>query len=250
MSILLLGYKGYLGSFLYDNLECDIEDQDTKYDFIINCIGKPDLDFCEKNPDLSENSNYKILIPYAEKHKEAKIINFSSYYVYNSAGLCTEYSATTDKYVYTKHKLLSEQLVTSLGGVTFRLGKLFGHADINKQYKLTEYIIKNNVLTLDSVLFNPTSLYQVLDVVKHWIHSFKPGIYNLSNLGITSHYDYGVYINDLLHTKKRIRRADQTFHSFSNYGKFCMNSSKLDTVFPLRDWKEDMNKYIKDLKLC
>ena len=58
MKLLILGHTGYLGSFLYEHLSKKYQvdtlvEKSGKYDYIINCIGKPDLEFCEKNPDIS-----------------------------------------------------------------------------------------------------------------------------------------------------------------------------------------------------
>ena len=58
MKVLLLGHNGYLGTHLLENIDVDILQERNvynngkKYDYVINCIGKPNLEYCEKNPDL------------------------------------------------------------------------------------------------------------------------------------------------------------------------------------------------------
>ena len=67
MKVLLLGHKGYLGSYLFQNLNVDIlkdrnvYDNGKKYDYVINCIGKPDLEYCEQHIMETNYSNWLIV---------------------------------------------------------------------------------------------------------------------------------------------------------------------------------------------
>lgn len=252
MKILLLGHKGYLGSYISENIDVDyletreIYNNGKQYDYVINCVGKPNLEYCENNPIETDYSNFGIVNDIILHYPNSKIINFSSYYVYDEYGECTEESTTTKKYKYCEQKLNGESLVKN--GVSFRIGKLFGHKDLLKQNKLTEYIIKNDDITLDNVSFNPTSLNQVLDVIKF---EFKNnnlfGIYNLSNYGHTTHYDYGCYINELLGNTKKIKKVSEIKRIFSNYGKFLMSTQKLHKICKLFPWQTDLKNYIQSL---
>lgn len=252
MKILLLGETGYLGSWLKASLDkYDVETIDTgkEYDFIINCIGKPDLEFCEEYPHTSLESNFQVVYNICEKHPKSQIIHFSSYYVYDGEGLCTEGSSVTDAYSYTRHKLASERVVLlGEGNYVFRLGKLFGYS-VSPQNKLTEYIINNDTITLDRMVFNPTSLQQVSDVVKAVLSEEIPwGLYNLSNLGTTTHYDYGIYINNYLGKEKTITPTDILPRKFHNYGRFAMSVQKLNKFFKLRGWQGDLENYLWEVK--
>jgi dTDP-4-dehydrorhamnose reductase len=253
MKILLLGHRGYLGSYLYENLDVDILDgrnvynNGKKYDYVINCIGKPDPDYCEQHILESNYSNWLVIDTIKSYYSEAKIINFSSYYVYDDAGLCNEESNTTYKYAYMRQNLNGEKLIEN--GVSFRLGKLFGHK-YHQKGKLIEHIINSNTdIILDSVLFNPTSLIQILKVIKFELgNNTLNGIYNLSNLGYASPYDYGVLICDTLRLKKNIVKIDRINKSFNNYGRFLMDVSKLNNIYPLIDWKIDFIDYLNQFK--
>ena len=249
MKILLLGERGYLGSFLRQHLDVDILDKREVYDncneyeYVINCIGKPNLEYCETHKEETDYSNRDVILDIQLFYPTSKIINFSSYYVYDSTELCDENSNTTRKFNYTRQKLESEELVKN--GVSFRIGKLFGHLDVNAQSKLTEHVIKNDNLSLDTVTFNPTSLEQVLKVVKHELSTNSlNGVYNLSNLSTTTHYEYGVFIDTYLNTHKQITKVDKIDRSFSSYGRFTMNCEKLNSCIQLTHWKIDMIKYL------
>jgi len=245
MTIFLLGHNGYLGSYLVKHLEVDTVLQDKKYDYFINCASKTSLEFCEENPTISKSSNLDVL---CETHKlipEAKIITFSSYYVYNDNGFCSEEAATTDRYQYTKHKLLGETYATRHGGVVFRLGKLFGNPH-SSQNRLTEALLESSSITLDEVSFNPTSVRQVLDVVKHELRGgCLEGIYNLSNKGHATHAEYGNFVNDRRKIPMSISIISRLPRQFHNYGKFLMDTSKLERDIELRHWKEDLQEYLK-----
>lgn len=252
MKVLLLGHKGYLGSYLYENINTDILDtrgvynNNKIYDYVINCVGKPNLEYCELNENETNYSNYGILEDVKRYYPKAKIINFSSYYVYDDEGFCDENSKVSQKYNYCKQKIKSEMLVDN--GVSFRIGKLFGHKDINKQNKLTEFILKNQEVNLDEAQFNPTSINQVLKVVSYELQNNNLyGVYNLSNDGYTTHYDYGKYINELLGGDKKINKVYDIGKSFDNYGRFLMTCQKLKKYVKLTPWENDLKFYIKSL---
>lgn len=247
MNILLLGHKGYLGSYLHRSLSYkhDVLPKNNEYDYIINCIGKPDLEYCETHPEISKVSNYTVIKPYVERYPNSKIINFSSYYVYDSAGFCFEYSNITENYFYTHHNLLCERFITRNNGVTFRLGKLFGNSYCRERGKLTEYIIQKEEMILDSVLFNPVSVSQIKKIIEHELkNKYMTGIYNLSNDGYASHYDYGLFINEMLGTNKSLTKIKKMKRSFHNYGNFLMSVDKLKNDINLTSWELDLYKYL------
>ena len=84
MKILILGHKGYLGSYLHQYIDSDVligrdvYDNGQQYDCIINCIGKVSLEYCESNPDQSYKSNVQVVKDIITNYPNTKIINFSS----------------------------------------------------------------------------------------------------------------------------------------------------------------------------
>jgi dTDP-4-dehydrorhamnose reductase len=249
MKVLLLGHNGYLGAHLLENIDVDILQERNvynngkTYDYIINCIGKPNLEYCEKNPIETNYSNCDVILDIKKIYPKSKIINFSSYYVYNDDGECTENSVVTKKYNYTRQKLKGESLIEN--GVSFRVGKLFGSSK-NTQNKLTEHILSSKELHLDNVWFNPTSLSQIEQVVKFELHNNKlQGIFNLANSGNTTHYEYGIFINNLLNSNKIINKIEKIQRGFDNYGRFLMSLEKIKKYVKLNDWKCDMKDFLK-----
>ena len=263
MNLLILGHEGYLGSYLYENIknkynvdtlkvDSDVYYNGKKYDYVINCAAISDLEYCEENKEESDYVNRDIINDIIKYYSESKIIHFSSYYVYDDEGFCNENSKTTRKYNYCRQKLESEEIVTKNNSVSFRLGKLFGHEYLNKNERdrLPEHIIKNDNLRLDDVKFNPTRLNQVLRVVEYELKNNNLfGIYNLSNNGYSTHYEFACYINEILGNKKHIEISSKTKRIFHNYDKCLMDCSKLDKIIKLVDWRKDMDEYLENLKI-
>jgi dTDP-4-dehydrorhamnose reductase len=245
---LLLGHNGYLGSYLHRALNCDILSEKNvysngnSYKYVINCIGKPDLEYCESNSESTSYANAYLIEDIKKYYSQSKIINFSSYYVYDDQGLCTEDSKTTDEYVYCKQKLISESL--NKNGINLRIGKLFGN-HFKKQNKLTEYILENDNLIIDEILFNPTSVKSISLLLKNKNFIDKNyGIFNFSNTGVTSHYDYALYIASYLKLDKKISKTSKLSRIFKNYGSFAMDISKINSKVNLNHWEDDIKDYL------
>lgn len=251
MKILLLGHKGYLGSYLYGKIkDVHVENKNIEYDYVINCIGKPDLEYCENNPNISFESNYNIVNKILSTIKFNKLIHFSSYYVYDDMNECNETSNVTYDYNYTRHKLMGEKLALENNSIVFRIGKLFGHRNLSQQNKLTEFLMTTKEAVVDNILFNPTSLRQVYDIILFELsNNSLNGLYNLSNIGEkVTHYEYAVFLKDIYNKNLNIKYIEKHKRIFHNYGRFWMTSEKLNNIVRLNDWKEDMATYIGEMK--
>jgi dTDP-4-dehydrorhamnose reductase len=248
-SVLVLGHKGFLGSYLTKHLGADtVENAQGTYDYVINCIGKPSVEFCQENFAVSLESNVNVVRKMISDYPKSKIIHFSSYYVYDALGFCSEVSPTTNAYNYMRHKLESEQLVVAAHGLVFRLGKLFGKSDGKKQGKFTDYVLEHQEMIVDNVQFNPTSLKQVLRVINFERSTGAlSGIFNLSNRGVTTHFAYATHINYLTGNAKKIYDIAKAERIFNNYGRFAMDCSKLEQFVPLTDWQVDLAEFIKEI---
>lgn len=241
---LLLGDKGYLGSYLNNVLDCDvladriIYNNGNEYQYIINCIAKPNVSYCETNIEDSFYSNAYIVNDIKTLYPKSKIINFSSYYVYDKDGLCDELSPTNDTLSYSKQKLLSESL--NQNGLNFRLGKLFGNL-LSNQYRLTEKVLHEDILHIDNILFNPASVKCIEAVLKHddFLEN-NLGLFNLANNGYVSHYEYAKFILDYLGIKKQLYEIKNPGKKFINHGRFLMSTEKISSSIKLNHWKDDL----------
>ncbi len=245
---LILGHNGYLGNYLINHLDCDILEEKQIYNngydykFVINCIGKPDVKFCEENYQISKYSNADVILDIKKYYPSSKIVNFSSYYVYDDLGLCTESSATSNIMAYARQKLISEKINND--GINFRLGKLFG-STYKQQRKLSEIILSEKTIYLDNVLFNPVSTKCVCDVIKNTnFISDHQGVFNLANDGIVSHYEYGKFIINYLNLDSKIYYHSMTEKPFPNHGNFVMSLDKIKKYIKLNFWQDDLTEYL------
>jgi dTDP-4-dehydrorhamnose reductase len=250
MNITIVGERGYLGSYLMRRLQ---EDDYSKYegDYVINCAGLVSVEISEQDPDRSFNSNAKLVRDLIKKYPDRKLISFSSYYVYDEPEvLCDELSKTTEAYAYMRHKLIGEKYALIAGGLCFRLGKLYGHPDLNRQERLTECLIKNSEgFVLDNVIFNPTSLETVYTAIRfELLNQSLYGLFNLSDDGVTSHSSYGEFVLKCLNRRTPILRVDKTEKTFHNYGNFAMDIGKIKRIISLSHWTENMERYVSTLK--
>ena len=251
MNILLLGHNGYLGDYIKNNFKCDILNERNiynngkKYDYIINCIGKPDVEFCEKNPEISKYSNCDVIMDIKNNYK-AKIINFGSYYCYNDEVSCEEDSKTITDYNYMQDKIQGEKY--NFDGLNLRIGKLFGNKN-KEQGKFFDYIIKNDNLQCDGVFFNPCSVYIIKKVLEYEFKNKNlQGIYNCANDGCPSHYEFAEFVTRFLQNKT-VNLIEKLKRSFSNYGRFYMNLGKLKKLIHLDYWQNDVEKYFQTVDI-
>jgi dTDP-4-dehydrorhamnose reductase len=232
--IQIVGSKGFLGSELSKFLP------PVSKNIVINCAGKSSLEYCEENPEQSLESNLNLVKRLASERPHL-LIHFSSYYVYDDAPICSELANTTRAYQYCKHKLESEQVVLEAKGIVFRIGKLFGKE--LQPGKLFDYIATSKgTMTLDRVLFNPTSNSLIkkicLDVIFN--NTLPSDVYNLgcdnpaSAIDIAKHYGKDSYI-------RAIDKIEKPFH---NYGRFLMDLSKIKSYYTsLPTWEEELWRY-------
>jgi len=232
--IQVVGSKGFLGS------EISLHLPPVSKNIIINCAGKSSLEYCEQHPEESLESNLNLVKRLASERPHL-LIHFSSYYVYDDEPICNELSNTTRAYQYCKHKLESEQVVLEAKGIVFRIGKLFGKA--LQPGKLFNYIATTKgTITLDRVLFNPTSNKLIKKICLDAIfnNTLPSDVYNLgcdnpaSAIDIAKHYDKSRYI-------RAIDKIEKPFH---NYGRFLMDLSKIKSYYKrLPTWEEELWNY-------
>lgn len=254
-SIKILGPCGYLGSFLHEELPLDpnieLWDGEGSPDFLINCVGLADFDTCEKEPLRSLESNAVHLMKRCEEIKPKKVINFSSYYVYNSKELCTSGSNLTAENVYMRHKLISEAYTTLLGGANIRLGKLFG-GPLHGQSKFVEHCIRETHIKADGVVCPFTHLDTVLWMVKALIYieaEQSPPVTLNCLTGNMSHFNFAQYVADITNLggklpKKTVELVPNR-NPFPSYGNFAM--SPVSGTEEVWDLEEVVYDYLEEL---
>ena len=283
MKILITGANGQLGSelkeltkkfpgwhFLFTDIdELNITDenevknyfQQQQPGFVINCAAYTAVDKAESDAQTAEKVNAlapKLLAKYS-KITGAKLIHISTDYVFDGESFVpySEENKVNPKGVYGKTKLQGEincfeENPDSLVIRTSWLYSTFGNNFVKTMLRLAGERDKLNVV-FDQV-GTPTNAADLADAILSIIQisvkykeKFVPGIYNYSNEGVASWYDFAKAIFEIAGIKCEVSPvlSDQfpTPAKRPNYS--VLNKSKIKNTFGLviPYWKES-------LKIC
>lgn len=221
MNILVTGADGQLGRslarivndsvdrYLFTDLAgLDIVDTDAveayvrenSIDVIVNCASYTAVDKAEDEPEKADLVNNRAVAGMAEvaKRNEAVLIHISTDYVFDGCA-CTPYkddAETSPLSVYGRTKADSERAVVESGCryIIFRTSWLYADEGSNFVRKILEKSAENPVL---DVIFDqigtPTYASDLADLIFYVIEERKldnTGIYNYSNEGVCSWYDF------------------------------------------------------------
>ena len=284
MNILITGANGQLGSEikelspLYKNLnftftdvdELDITNYDAlgkyfsknKFQCIINCAGYTAVDKAESEKAKAIQINataVKYLAEYSSS-QNALFVHISTDYVFDGRS-CKPYSEgdmTNPKSVYGKTKLDGEVEVifNAQKSIIFRTSWLYSSYGSN----FVKTIIKaaNEKGALNVVydqIGNPTYAKDlaktILDIVPTYHAQNKSEIYNYSNEGVTSWYDFAKEITEMADIKCSISPIETKDYSTPavrpQYS--VLNKSKIKKQFNIviPHWKDSLRECIKKI---
>ncbi len=281
MNILIFGSSGQLGSDIFKELsftklyniyrptssEINLSKKDfikkintKKYDYIINCAAIHDVDFAQKNTELTYHVNSYVpeeLAKYCDLNN-CHLIHFSTDYVFDGIRSNNleyiEEDLTNPINIYGASKELGEKKIKSLlkNYYIFRVSTLFGSTPPRgKKYNFVDAIInkfKNNEsLSVVSDQFSkPTSTLFISRIVKEMIQNkIESGLYHLTNNQSLSFYDYASKILRFLTSNYVIQKINYNDLKFKvERPKFSsLNSNKIYTYSKINN---DLEFYLKD----
>ena len=225
--VLILGSAGFLGRFLFENLQhdfevfgtynrfkptessnlykCDVFDKrllsdtisEIGPDIVINCVGLANVDYCELHPESAWALN--ALVPYTImelcKKLEIKNIHISTDHFTN----LKKTSIQEDEKLfavnqYGKSKLFAEGFITERydNSLIIRSNFLGFSASSNRSFLGWAYnrlLQDKQILGFEDVIFTPVSLGVLANVITQLILSEKSGIYNVSSSKSITKFD-------------------------------------------------------------
>ncbi|MEG1586017.1 MAG: dTDP-4-dehydrorhamnose reductase [Bacteroidales bacterium] len=282
-NILVTGSNGQLGneirtlSTLYpdfnfwftDVAELDICDReairvflkDKNPDYIINCAAYTAVDKAESDTALCSKINTEAVANLAEAAfmKNARIIHVSTDYVYSGTGfrpyLETDPTAPVSVYGLTKlegENALFDRCSESIVLRTSWLYSTHGNNFVKTMIRLGKE--KDTLGVIFDQIGTPTYAYDlalvILEIVKN--EQFVSGVYNFSNEGVCSWYDFALKIHQLagiqncrvnpIATEEYPTPARRPYYS-------VMNKKKLKDTYGFRipHWEESLRKCIAAL---
>ena len=288
MKILVTGAEGQLGSeirlaageypdfeFLFTDVnELDLTNQEAtslfvkqeKPDFVINCAAYTAVDIAEKDSELAEIINTKVpaYLGKLANQYNYKLIHISTDYVFDGTAYLpyTENDLVNPESVYGKTKLNGEiaLLKESAGSVVIRTSWLYsrhGNNFLKTMIRLGEERDQLKVVydQIGSPTFSGDLAKAILEIISKTVSnkvSWKPGIYNYSNEGVCSWYDFARSIHEVsgitctvhpITTEEYPTPAKRPAYS-------VLNKSKIKRIFGLEIpyWRDSLKVCIQEMK--
>lgn len=283
--ILILGSNGQLGTDLTKTLDLhkkkyfclnrnklDVSNlksldllQSIEFDCLINCTSYHKTDEVESNPDLAFKVNSFAVKKIAEicKSKNACFIHISTDYVHGGKNINSpidEEQAPSPVNVYGSSKALGENFIKLSGCKNYilRVSSLFGTAGASgKGGNFVEAIYKKAInegelsVVCDQIM-SPTSTKFISEVLVHLLNCMPEfGIYNVSNKGEVSWYDFAEMICNLckINVKaKKIKSEDLNLPALRpSYS--VLSTKKIESLgIHVKDYKDVLRDYLFEKK--
>jgi dTDP-4-dehydrorhamnose reductase len=176
--------------------------RELKPQVIINSAALADVDYCERNPEeaFRVNSEGAKNVADAANAADALLVHISTDYVFDGekGSAYTEDDSTNPINVYGKSKLAAEECIVSSGGkyAIIRSSWLFGPAGKNFVDSVIEAARSGGKFrAIKDKLGGPTYTADLVDAIRglsvNILQGEAPsGIYNISNSGICSRYQF------------------------------------------------------------
>lgn len=242
-----------------------LKDKNVKY--IINCAAYTNVDNAEIEKDKAYEINVKGVenLSKAANLRKAVLIHFSTDYVYSGVGQFPFYEDDEVKPAnyYGETKRLGENaaLFNNENTFVFRLSWLYSFFGKNFPKTVLNLINeKDEIKVVNDQIGSPTYgknvAYNVLKIISKNYENY--GIYNFSDLGFISWYEFAVYLEKLYFengiTKKRCNIVPISTSEFKTKAirpkNSRMDKSKLVKNFNvnLNDWKVNLEDFVSEIK--
>ena len=242
-----------------------IESVITSHDIncIVNCAAYTDVDGAEiekeKADELNDNA-IKNLVEISETYK-LRLIHISTDYVYNgiNKSAISEYEHVNPQNYYGISKLNGEKhIVNSISeSIVIRTSWLYSSFGKNFVKTIIEKSKSKDLLKIVGDQYGcPTNAYDLANTIMQIIKSKdrfdkESKIYNFSNLGYTSWFEFAKVILKEINIKCNLEEIKTNeISQLSKRPKFTItNKTKIISAFNLiiPDWKESLMKFLKNI---
>lgn len=157
-----------------------------KPNIIINFAAETNIDYCEKNPKISEKTNLILpkLLSHICKKTNIKFIHISTDQFYNiNKKFKNEKDKTSKINIYSKHKLEAEKSIfkNTKKSVIIRTN-FFGHSiyddkSINKIIKKIKF--REKLFLFDDYYFTPIYTFELINIIEKIIDRNINGLFNI-----------------------------------------------------------------------
>ena len=283
MNILVTGAAGQLGKTIANAVQdcsnryffCDVQESDITdaqaveeyvkqngINVIVNCASYTAVDKAEDEAEIADAVNHKAVAAMAKvaKDNDAVLIHISTDYVFDGTACVayTEDSQMNPLSVYGRTKADSERAVAESGCryIILRTSWLYGTEGSNFVKRIIEKSAENPVLkVISDQIGTPTYAEDLAGLIISIIEDDmldRTGIYNYSNEGVCSWYDFAHeicaqsgHLCDVLpcHTDEYPRKAVRPHFS-------VLDKTKVKKTFGIEipHWKDSLTVCMNELK--
>ena len=230
---------------------------------IVNCAAFTDVDGAEiekeKADELNDNA-IKNLVEISETYK-LRLIHISTDYVYNgiNKSAISEYEHVNPQNYYGVSKLNGEKHIENSisESIVIRTSWLYSSFGKNFVKTIIEKSKSKDLLKIVGDQYGcPTNAYDLANAIIQIIKSKdrvdkESKIYNFSNLGYTSWFEFAKVILKEINIKCNLEEIKTNeISQLSKRPKFAItNKTKIISAFNLKipDWKESLIKFLKNI---
>jgi len=226
--------------------------------YCINCAAYTAVDKAESEKDLAFLINGEavgVLAAICKEHN-TKFIHISTDYVFNGEAVYpyTESSLTDPINVYGSSKLEGEDQAMELNPDSIIIRTSWLYSALGKNFVRTMIQLmneKDQIKVVNDQLGSPTNaadlaetIFNIIGLCHLQIYDWSPGIYNFSNEGAISWYDFAKAIKEITNSPSVIKPISTKEYSTpaKRPGYSVLDKTKIQETFgvKLRDWKKSL----------
>lgn len=229
-------------------------------DYLVNCAAYTAVDKAEseKNNAFQINAEAVGLLAKVCRETNCNFIHISTDYVFDGTATSpyTEDSPTHPTSVYGASKLQGEQLAQKVNADSIIIRTSWVYSSFGKNFVKTIRKLmseKSELNVVNDQLGSPTYAADLADAIMQIIASgnWQPGIYNYSNEGIISWYDFAVAIKELSNSTCIIHPISTSQYPTpaKRPAWSVLSTQKIRKTYglPLSPWKQSLQNCIAKL---
>ena len=228
--------------------------------YLINCAAYTAVDRAEQEKDLAFQINAEAVGVLAAicKEQHCKFIHISTDYVFDGTASVPykEDAATNPQCVYGASKLEGEQEALQFNPESLIIRTSWVYSEFGKNFVKTMLKLlqeKKEISVVNDQMGSPTYAADLAETILQIIssHPWQPGIYNYSNAGIISWFDFAELIKKLSRSSYKINPiATSQYPTAAKRPAYSvLDNTKIQQVFgiELKDWKERLAACLRSI---
>ena len=227
--------------------------------YCINCAAYTAVDKAESEKELAFQINGEavgVLAAVCKEH-QTKFIHISTDYVFNGEGdyPYTENFPTDPINTYGASKLEGEKQALQLNPDCIIIRTSWVYSSFGKNFVKTMIRLmneKDSISVVNDQIGSPTYAADLAETILKIIDNWKPGIYNFSNEGIISWFEFAEEIKKIIKCPCDVKPIPTS--SYPTPAKrpaySVLDKTKIQETFgiQLKDWKESLDTCIEKIK--